>query len=553
MAAVTKGSGKYFADFERVWAETRDTGVLPFWVGNAPGLLKLPAQPDPQAMQALCDGRAYLPHVQANRVGCFDLTISMSKSVSMLAYGLTPPGEWKGWTEAFAKIATPEVEKLLANQKINSGAQGQAKEPSQGLAAGFWHREGYQGQPQAHAHYAIPNVSVAADGKAGSIANAKELFENQGVLRARVQKGVDDLLQSKGFETVRVGKGVELAGVPRELILELSPARRAMDAAQKAKGWSGPEAQDFYARQARQDAGARVHSTPEECHRDTKEVAARHGVTLDSLQNRKGQPVAAHDPVTSMAAALQVAKEAVSECAKQHGTFTAQQLEEKLFTLAIGKPTTVQALDAMGKAVLQDRSIADVRERKMSDGTIRYESPESAKAGRAAQRPYKSDTKEAWEELKAAAKGLGAAVFVATAKKATEVVQRLAEAVNPPAKSIRVDAGNLAAFIDKHKPTHDLKAHAKALLHGLFKASGNPHERAGQAEKVYAQLRAHDRLPKNAVIIVERGELASAKELRQLAKIAKRDGASVVLSERDPNQHQKTHQHSHQNGHTRTP
>lgn len=553
MAAVTKGSGKYFDDFERVWTEALDAGVQPFWVGKAANLLNLPAQPNPQAIKALCDGRAYLSHVQANRSGCFDLTVSMSKSVSLVAYGLTPPAEWKGWTQAFDMIVTPKVEKHLASQRINSGAQGQAKVPSQGVAVAFWHREGYQGQPQAHAHYAIPNVSIAADGKVGSIANANELFENQGVLRARIQKGVDDELQSRGFETVRVGKGVELAGIPRELILELSPARRAMDAAQSAKGFNGPHAQDFYARQARRDAGARVHSTPEECHRDVKEVAARHGVTLDSLQAKKGQPVAAHDPVTATAAALHAAKEAVERCAKKYGAFTAEQFQEKLFTLAIGKPTTVQALDTMGKAVLQDRSIAQVRERKLPDGTTRYEAPASAKAVRAAQRSYKADTKEAWDELKAAAKGLGAAVFVATAKKATAVVERLAEAVNPPAKTIRVDAGELAKYIEQHKPTHYVKAHATALLSGLFKGSGNPHERADHAEKVYARLRAHDRLPKNAVIVVERGDSASAKELRELAKIAKRDGASVVLSERDPHAHQTSRQQSHRNGHPRTP
>ena len=51
------------------------------------------------------------------------------------------------------------------------------------------------------------------------------------------------------------------------------------------------------------------------------------------------------------------------------------------------------------------------------------------------------------------------------------------------------------------------------------------------------------------MIIVERGEQASAKELREIAKIAKRDGASVILSERDPNPHQQSHQTSR----TRTP
>ena len=157
MAAVTKGSGKYFYDFERVWKETLDTGVVPFWVGKAADLLKLPVQPDPQVIQSLCEGRGYLPHVQANRVGCFDLTISMSKSVSLLAYGLTPPNEWKGWTETFAKIATPEVEKLLANQRINFGRPGaeQGREPGPGGRVSGTARD-TRGSPSGHAHYADP-------------------------------------------------------------------------------------------------------------------------------------------------------------------------------------------------------------------------------------------------------------------------------------------------------------------------------------------------------------------------------------------------------------
>jgi hypothetical protein len=376
------------------------------------------------------------------------------------------------------------------------------------------------------------------------------------------------VLQSRGIETVRVGKKVELAGVPKELIEKLSPARRVMNEArmrkeaEKAKGgdepaktkgatiFDGPKAQDIFARQARREAGPRVDKTPAQLHRECKEIAARHGVTLESLQGQKGRPIAAHDPVTATATALRVAKEAVSKCAKKHGEFTAVQFQEKLFTLAIGKPTTVKALDVMAKDVLKDRSIAGVRMHTVSDGTERYTAPQSKKVQQAAKQAYRADTKETWEEIKAAAKGfgdaskgLGAAVLIATTKKATEIVNRLAELVNPPPQEKRIDAKDVSAFIDQHKKTHYWKAHGKALAGGLLEARGNPHERAEYAEQRYAELRSYKRLSNNTVYVVERGDLVSARERQQLAKIARRDGATLFISEIDPdrgNSQQKT-------------
>lgn len=75
-----------------------------------------------------------------------------------------------------------------------------------------------------------------------------------------------------------------------------------------------------------------------------------------------------------------------------------------------------------------------------------------------------------------------------------------------------------------------VKAHAKALLAGLT-ARGNPHDRAYVAEQVFARLRDHPRLQKNTVVVVQRGTLASPHDLHVLSKIAKRDGASVILAD----------------------
>jgi hypothetical protein len=265
-------------------------------------------------------------------------------------------------------------------------------------------------------------------------------------------------------------------------------------------------------------------------HRDCKEAAARHGVTLDSLT--KGKPAPARDPAAEMAAAFRVAREAARWCSKKHGSFTAEQFYERLYTRGVGLPTTVQALDEMGRAVLNDRSIAGVR-RRATPGGERYWTTRSVRVERAAEKAYRPDSKEAWEAVKDAVKGLGAAAFVATARKASAVVERLAEFVNPSPRRFHVDSAELPRLIAEHRPTPYLLAHAKALLTGIARGGVNPDRMAGHAEQVYARLRSHKRLPYKAVIVVERGGGASARDIRLLQKIAARDGASVILSERE--------------------
>jgi hypothetical protein len=207
----------------------------------------------------------------------------------------------------------------------------------------------------------------------------------------------------------------------------------------------------------------------------------------------------------------------------------------------------------MGKSALNDRSIVGIEKQAMKDGATRYSTKESAKVERAAERPYQPDTKEAWEALKTAAKGLGSAVLIKTATKATEVVNGLAEMVKPAPKTIRVDASRVQNLVDACKPTPYLVAHTKALLAGAFQAAGNPHERAGHAEKVYAKLRSHQRLPKNSVIVVSNALSMTANERNQLAKIARRDKAHVILTDFKPqSRNQNLHQH-HGRSQGRTP
>ena len=53
---------------------------------------------------------------------------------------------------------------------------------------------------------------------------------------------------------------------------------------------------------------------------------------------------------------------------------------EALHASRSGSPPPSPALDVMGKSVLQDRTIANVQERQMPDGTTRFVAPASTKA-----------------------------------------------------------------------------------------------------------------------------------------------------------------------------
>jgi hypothetical protein len=304
-----------------------------------------------------------------------------------------------------------------------------------------------------------------------------------------------------------------------------------MREAMRRKGFTSPRAQDFYARHARRAAGPRTLGDPREFNKVCWRLAKKYGVTVQSLKRPAGSPAPHRDKYTAASVAHDVAVAARDSLSKKFGSFTKEQFLERAFTLSIGKATTFEAVDTFAGAALENSRLLDIKKQRQVDGTVRYVGPASQQAQQAASQAFKPDTKTAWDDLKRAAKGLGEAALVATAEAGVRVLNRLAETVNPPPRIVTLDALALGPFVDLHRPTPYLLAHAKALFRGML-ARGNPHDKAYVAEKAFALLRDHHRVPKNSVIVVERGTLASARELHLLTKIARRDKASVVLADR---------------------
>jgi hypothetical protein len=528
---ITKTSGKYFFANPRVWQETIDLGTPPELIGAWHGSYRLPASVTPAAVRLLAEG-APLPRVQANRTNGFDATITWHKSVSVLAYGLTPPAQGKEWARELLSIGKRSLQPLLDAQVLKTGAQGVHRTPSQGQAFLFNHWKNGWGRPHAHVHGFVPNLTSTTDGRVGSIGNAQAaLYLRQGELKAAVNKRTDDLLQAKGYPTYRCGQAVAITGIPAAMLRELSPARAAMDRIRKhsraGRARTTPRAEDFFARMARQEAPPqRRQVTPQVMHQETLAIAAKYGVSLASLRGA-GSP-SHRDPNESSFQAYQTVIQARDRCVHRFGAFTASQFREAVYTFGIGKPVTFAELDTLAAQVLKRPKLLGVRKLPRTDGTVRYFTQQTAPRVQAAEQAF---TRDAWDELARAGKNLGAAVFVATARTVKDALDRVHQSLFPEPRRIQIDAARLDAFLQRHTPTGYWKAHAWGLLK-MLTTRGTPHERAAAGERVYRHRRACQRLEPNSVLVIGRGNRATPRQLQALARIARRDQCVLILAER---------------------
>jgi conjugative relaxase-like TrwC/TraI family protein len=596
---LTKSNGDYFSSLERVWQETFDQLYLPFWVGRfedrvkifnnektgQPGILQ--SQPGPIIIRDLMNGH-YMDRVQKNRVGCFDQTFTLSKSVSILFYGLSHPSNWHNSAKIIEAKSRPIVEDYLKRLTIRQQAGGKVKVPAVGCAIGFVHYKSNYGDPHGHVHYAIPNMAITKNGVVGSIGNMREIMLESGLHRAMFQKGIDEELQQRGFKTIRKGNYVEVAGIPKRMIEELSTGRRIIESLKGSKGFDSAKAHDFYAREARR-ISQHLDATPEKMHERTIRLASQFNVNLDKLRQMNSEPPK-NATAASRSVAHDVAKEALQETVKQFGTFSREQYLERVYTLGIGRKTTSQDLQYMGEAFLKKQmKVEQTREglgekqkspqspakQKQPDPTRisankfqkekqkskpkfrrppRYATGMSRKvleetlkkygfvrdtAGQQRPNPdtvasqkashQKNELKDAWNELKLSSKDFGKSVFIRTTRKARNVLNRLSRLFDPLPNIKHLNTFEAEKLAKSHLPTPYLKAHGKAIVRGLF-SSGNPIERVEFAEKAYRQLRSYERLPRNTILVIDQKVMNSPRLLHQIAKIAKRDKASLIMT-----------------------
>ncbi|MBX9580833.1 MAG: hypothetical protein K2X87_11045 [Gemmataceae bacterium] len=295
---VTTGKGAYFTDpeYARVWLESLASGVPMLWYGRWRGQVQLPDPPTVEGLGRLIAGQD-LPRVQANRVGVYDVTFAESKRVTLVAC-LDPPDRVADrWLKPMVgldwKVLGPALEK--ATIRRDGG-----RVPADLRVVPFTHLEDAWMKAFFHRHWAVPNTAFAADGRAGSVGNARDvLFREQGHLSALRDNLTVDLLRERGVPLAarpdgRVEPDLERvigAENARKLLAELSPGKEARDGYLARMGVNTPAARDLAARLARADAppdarGAGVHATVEQ----TQRLAARYGLTREALDRHGPEP-----------------------------------------------------------------------------------------------------------------------------------------------------------------------------------------------------------------------------------------------------------------------
>lgn len=531
------GRGAYFFTVLRVWVEAITTGVPAEWFGTLRDAYKLPDKPHPAIVQKLAEGHGVIGKVQKNRMGVIDLTHTWSKSISIFAYGMTQPRLWDEKTKVLSAIVKERVEYLLGMQRVYAGPGRTA--PGQGIAVNFNHWCTSRGALLAHSHSCVLNVSVGPDGKLSSVRNIRDLFfDRQGENRAWCNKKLDDLLQQDGYKTVRRGRVVELANMPKELLAEFSPSRAAMEAirarkeeaakegtdpAGTDKRFDTPRAMDFLASAARREMPYRHEPTPDEAYAACQERLKAYGITHDAL--KKGGPTSGPRPeVEEQHEAFAIVQKATAACTKRFGVFTETQLREWAYTLGIGRRATAEVIDKEVTKLVKEPKRYGFETVSIAGRPFLAKAEELAKL-REAEAP---SLKAEWEQLKVATTEFTDALGRVLVRKATGLMERLSEWVDPEPKKVVIDGKKVGAFLELHRPTNYWKAHAVAFWRGLL-APGNPHEKAAHAETVFARLRRHDRVPKHVVIVVQNAWKATARELRDMRRIEKRDRCTVLF------------------------
>ncbi|AXB80236.1 MobF family relaxase [Novosphingobium sp. P6W] len=190
----------------------------------------------------LPDGTAANP--AANRRAGIDLTFSMPKSASVMAY---IAGDKRILTAHMAavKATMSWVEKTMAEARDYSrGPNGEGIRTSNLVYAMFEHDTSRKLDPQGHIHVVVAAITQAAGGKWKALWNG-ELWKKNSLIGSAYHAAFRDALARLGYETQLTGQHgqFEIRGVPQPILDAFSQRRQDIleRAAQLGKGESDTE------------------------------------------------------------------------------------------------------------------------------------------------------------------------------------------------------------------------------------------------------------------------------------------------------------------------
>jgi conjugative relaxase-like TrwC/TraI family protein len=205
-------------------------------------------------------GQSLLAWTDRREIAGFDLTLSASKTVSIL-HALA---ELAGSPETTAAVraahesavrATISYLEGTSSRYIVRGPDGSRVLPGSGLiAVSFVHRSSRAPDPHLHSHVLVANLVLPLGGASARALDARQLFSYLRVAGALYETHLRfELTLSLGVEWDLKGVWGDIRGFPKEAIERFSRRAIEIEAVTQATGWTSPRGRQLTAYRTRAD------------------------------------------------------------------------------------------------------------------------------------------------------------------------------------------------------------------------------------------------------------------------------------------------------------
>lgn len=236
------GAANYFAKDDYYTAD--GSAEVSGWAGEGADELGLSGQVSKDAFEGVLNGRlpdgTMVGQVE-NRQGGIDLTFSMPKSASVMAY-VAGDKRVLDANMAAVKATMKWVEANLAEGRKDVDGKKVPFRTGNLVYALFQHDTSRALDPQAHIHAVIANLTRMADGKWQALHNG-EIWRNNSVIGSIYHAFLRDGLEKLGYQLDMRGKHgtFEIAGVPKAVLEAFSQRREEILAKAGALGITSPQ------------------------------------------------------------------------------------------------------------------------------------------------------------------------------------------------------------------------------------------------------------------------------------------------------------------------
>jgi conjugative relaxase-like TrwC/TraI family protein len=244
VAAVRSASGaaNYFAKDDYYTAE--GSSEISAWAGAGAEMIGLSGDVEKDTFEGLLKG--VLPEGEGvaqvdNRRAGYDLTFSMPKSASVMAY-VAGDRRVLGANMAAVKATMSWVEKNLAEGRRDVEGRKVPVQTGNLVYALFQHDTSRALDPQAHVHAVIANLTRMPNGKWQAL-HADKIWSHNSVIGSIYHAHLRAELEKIGYQVELKGKHgtFEIAGVPKVVIGEFSQRREEILARATRLGIKSPE------------------------------------------------------------------------------------------------------------------------------------------------------------------------------------------------------------------------------------------------------------------------------------------------------------------------